>query len=148
MHTDRDVFLAITFRRAQVLRELADGYSESEAAAHLGVTISGFRASVQQLKDLTGCASVRELGRWGRAREEQNDASTVTRTGSNTECKLPVVLRRRLDRGLACDRRWGLRCGSLGWRERSTGVASRFRNNLRRTQRSRGNGAPDHGLRG
>lgn len=70
MHRDRNVFAAITFRRAQVLRELADGYSETEAASHLGISVSGFRATVQQLKDLTGCTGVRELGRWWRANRD------------------------------------------------------------------------------
>ena len=62
----RDTLLRITARRAEVLRELADGYTGREAAARIGLTFSGMRSHVEVLKQITGCSSTRELGRWWR----------------------------------------------------------------------------------
>jgi DNA-binding CsgD family transcriptional regulator len=60
------VFRSITVRRAEVLRELADAYSEREIAEHLGIAVGGVRSHVEQLRALTGQPGVRELGRWWR----------------------------------------------------------------------------------
>lgn len=62
----RDVLLRITARRAEVLREIAHGYSGREIAARLGLTHSGLRSHVEALKEITGCSSTREMGRWWR----------------------------------------------------------------------------------
>lgn len=61
---ERHVWEDITLRRAEVLRELAANRTEREAADRLGIAVSGVRSHVERLKALTGCASVRELGRW------------------------------------------------------------------------------------
>jgi DNA-binding CsgD family transcriptional regulator len=60
------IYQQITLRRAEVLRELADGYTESEIAEHLGITVNGVRSHVGDLREITGCSGVRELGRWWR----------------------------------------------------------------------------------
>lgn len=62
----RDTLLRITARRAEVLREIADGYTGREAARRIGLTHSGMRSHVEALKEITGCSSARELGRWWR----------------------------------------------------------------------------------
>ena len=62
----RDTLLRITARRAEVLRELADGYTGREAATRIGLTHSGMRSHVEALKEITGSSSARELGRWWR----------------------------------------------------------------------------------
>ena len=62
----REALLRITARRAEVLRDLADGYSGREIAARIGLTHSGLRSHVEALKEITGCSSTRELGRWWR----------------------------------------------------------------------------------
>lgn len=67
----REVLLRITARRAHILRELADGYSGQETALRIGLAFNGFRSHVQQLKEITGCTSVRELGRWWREHREE-----------------------------------------------------------------------------
>ncbi len=68
---DAIILWRITPRRAEVLRELADGFTEREAAAHLGISAKGVRSHAEDLKNLTGCASVRELARWWRANRER-----------------------------------------------------------------------------
>ena len=57
---------AITLRRAEILREFADGYTQREIAARLGISVNGVRSHVEDLRDITGSASVRGLGRWWR----------------------------------------------------------------------------------
>ena len=64
-HTD--VLTRITWRKAQVLRSLADSMTEREAAEALGITENGIRSHVEQLKEITGSESVRDLSRWWRA---------------------------------------------------------------------------------
>lgn len=64
----RDALLRITARRAEVLREIADGYSAREVADGLGLTLSGMRSHVEALREITGCSSIREMGRWWRTR--------------------------------------------------------------------------------
>ena len=44
------IYESITFRRAELLRELADGRTEREAAAAMGITIYGVRSQVEQLR--------------------------------------------------------------------------------------------------
>ena len=61
-----ETFHRITVRRAQVLRELASGYTEREVAASLGLSVNGVRSHVENLREITGCSSVRELARWWR----------------------------------------------------------------------------------
>jgi len=60
----------ITFARARVLRELADGRTEREIAEKLTMSYSGVRSQVEVLKALTGCHDVREIGRWWRVNRE------------------------------------------------------------------------------
>ncbi|MBK9343786.1 MAG: hypothetical protein IPN07_12315 [Dehalococcoidia bacterium] len=55
-----------TFSRVRVLRELADGRSERDAAERLGIAYSSVRSVVEELKNKTGLHSVREIGRWWR----------------------------------------------------------------------------------
>lgn len=54
----------ITPSRARVLRELADIRSEREGAERLGISYSGFRSIVGDVKRFTGHSDVREIGRW------------------------------------------------------------------------------------
>jgi DNA-binding NarL/FixJ family response regulator len=64
---DVSVFLSLGYRRVQLLRCLADGLTEREAAERLGVKLTSVRSQVEDIKDVTGCESVRELGRWWRS---------------------------------------------------------------------------------
>jgi len=57
----------ITARRAEVLRELADGATEAEVASRLGLSERGAHRHVERLRAELGCHSGRELGRWWRA---------------------------------------------------------------------------------
>lgn len=61
-----ETLLRITARRAAVLREMADGYTEREAARRLGISLTGLRSHLEELRNLTGLDSGRELGRWWR----------------------------------------------------------------------------------
>lgn len=61
----------ITLRRAAILRDLADGLTEPRVAEALGLTLPIVRGQVEQLKNLTGCVSVRQLGRWWRANRRE-----------------------------------------------------------------------------
>ena len=61
----------ITGRRAEILRELADGYSEREVAGRLGIELSTVRSHTEDLREITGSASLRDLGRWWRAHRTQ-----------------------------------------------------------------------------
>jgi len=60
----RDQLLSITPRRAEVLRELADGKTAREIADTLDITVSGVRSHIEFLRNSTYCWSSRELGRW------------------------------------------------------------------------------------
>jgi DNA-binding CsgD family transcriptional regulator len=71
VESKEQLFIQITAARARVLRELADGWKEREVAAHLGVTYNGVRSLVRELKAITGCSGVHELGRWWRAHREE-----------------------------------------------------------------------------
>ncbi|MBK7330085.1 MAG: hypothetical protein IPI85_13670 [Dehalococcoidia bacterium] len=53
-------------QQGAVLRELADGRSERDAAERLGIAYSSVRSVVEELKNKTGLHSVREIGRWWR----------------------------------------------------------------------------------
>jgi DNA-binding NarL/FixJ family response regulator len=75
------VLLRITARRAEVLREIADGYSEREIAGHLGLELSGVRSHTEQLRDLVGCSTVRELGRWWRSHRREWVAAMCEQAG-------------------------------------------------------------------
>jgi DNA-binding NarL/FixJ family response regulator len=55
-----------TFARARILRELADGRTEVQAAARLGISYQSVRSQVEDLKAKTGLTDVREMGRWWR----------------------------------------------------------------------------------
>lgn len=56
----------ITFRLAQVLRELAQDHSLPEVASRLGISYHGIRSDVDKLKEITGLRSARDIGRWWR----------------------------------------------------------------------------------
>jgi DNA-binding NarL/FixJ family response regulator len=60
------IFERLTFRRLQILRLLADGRTEPEAARLLGIEPSTVHSPVDELRDLTGLPSGREMGRWWR----------------------------------------------------------------------------------
>jgi DNA-binding NarL/FixJ family response regulator len=62
-----DVAVRITYRRALVLREVANGRTEQEAAETLGLSYTGLRSHVAALLEITQCPDVRELGRWWRS---------------------------------------------------------------------------------
>jgi DNA-binding CsgD family transcriptional regulator len=57
----------VTVRQAQILREIEIGRTLKEIAGVLGIEYNGVRSHVQRLKERTGCADVREVGRWWRA---------------------------------------------------------------------------------
>jgi DNA-binding CsgD family transcriptional regulator len=64
---DRDLeeaLTAITLRRAQVLRLLAEVRSEREIAEELHLTLAGVRSHIEDLKHITGHRSTRDLARW------------------------------------------------------------------------------------
>ena len=63
-HQHDEVWMAITIRRAEVLRELAEMRTEREVADILGVSLTTVRSHVEDLKAITGCDTVREMGRW------------------------------------------------------------------------------------
>ena len=54
------------FARVRVLRELADGRTEREIGERNQVSYAGFRSLVEDLKFITGCRDVWEMGRWWR----------------------------------------------------------------------------------
>ncbi len=56
----------LTLRRVLLLRELADGFSEREAAERLGMPYPTVRSMAAELQEITGIGSGRELGRWWR----------------------------------------------------------------------------------
>ncbi|MCL4232071.1 MAG: hypothetical protein KJ053_10845 [Dehalococcoidia bacterium] len=60
----------ITFSRAKVLREIADSRTEREVAVGLQVAYTTVRSHIAELKGLTGCHDVREMGRWWRDNRE------------------------------------------------------------------------------
>jgi DNA-binding CsgD family transcriptional regulator len=60
------VFERITLRRAEVLRELADGRTDKEIAAKLGISVNGVRSHVEDLREITGMNHSRDIGRWWR----------------------------------------------------------------------------------
>ena len=57
---------SITYARARLLRELADGRTEREIGERLLMTYAGARSLVEDLKTITGYRDVREIGRWWR----------------------------------------------------------------------------------
>jgi DNA-binding CsgD family transcriptional regulator len=59
-----DIYLAITLRRARILRGLAQAQSEREIAQDLCLTLAGVRSHVEDLKRITGQQSTRQLARW------------------------------------------------------------------------------------
>ncbi len=61
-----EAYEKITIARARVLRGLANGQSERQVAEGLEITLNGVRSHVEDLKEVTGCHGVRELGQWWR----------------------------------------------------------------------------------
>jgi DNA-binding CsgD family transcriptional regulator len=59
-------FEAITLRRAQILRGLADDRTEREIAVALDLSLSSVRSHVEDLKRITGLPTVREIARFWR----------------------------------------------------------------------------------
>lgn len=57
----------VTFIRARVCAGLENQKTEREIADWLLVELSTVRSHVEDLKAITGCRDVRELGRWWRA---------------------------------------------------------------------------------
>ena len=60
----------LTVARVRLLGELDEGRTEREAAERLHISYEGVRSHVEDLKDLAGCRSVRELARWWRANRD------------------------------------------------------------------------------
>jgi hypothetical protein len=56
----------LTYSRVRVLRELAEYRTEAEGADNIGMTFSGFRSIVEDIKNKSGLHSVRDIGRWWR----------------------------------------------------------------------------------
>ena len=54
----------IAFMRARVLAELEDRQPEHKIADRVGIEYSTVRSHVEDLKNITGCGDVRDLGRW------------------------------------------------------------------------------------
>lgn len=105
------VFDAITVRRAEVLREIADGRTLREVAAALGIERSGVRSHVERLKLLTGCENTRELGRWWREHRQEwlvHMADAAGGTNVLPQGALRATLRRT---GFKSDRGWTTEAG-------------------------------------
>lgn len=60
-------FPSITVRRAEVLAHIVDGYSQVEVASRMHLSVNGIHSHVEDLRTVTGCQSIRELGRWWRS---------------------------------------------------------------------------------
>lgn len=84
-HHDAFDWERITFARARVLREIADGRTEREVADRLQVAYSTGRSHVAELKGLTGSRDVRELGRWWRNHRSAWLAWCVAQAGAVVE---------------------------------------------------------------
>ena len=56
----------ITFVKARVLAGLEDQQTEQRVADGLNVALSTVRSQVEELKAITGCPDVREIGKWWR----------------------------------------------------------------------------------
>lgn len=63
----RSTVLFITMRRAEMLRELSDGYSTAEIAGRLRIEQSGVRTSILELRRTLGCNNRGHLARWWRS---------------------------------------------------------------------------------
>jgi DNA-binding NarL/FixJ family response regulator len=63
-------FESITLRRAQVLRELANDWTEREIAERLGISPSTVRSHLEAVKDILGLPSNRDVARFWRAERE------------------------------------------------------------------------------
>jgi DNA-binding NarL/FixJ family response regulator len=77
-----DVAVRITHRRASVLREIADGRTEQQAAETLGLSYTGPRSHVAALLEIAQCPDVRELGRWWRVHRAEWLAFMVEAAGA------------------------------------------------------------------
>jgi DNA-binding CsgD family transcriptional regulator len=67
----RTIFRALTVRRVELLRELADGRTQREIGVALGIATPTVRQHVAQLVAITGCSKGRETGRWWRAHRRE-----------------------------------------------------------------------------
>ena len=67
LQADDSVFNSLSYRRVQLLRRLADGLTGPESATLLDVKFTTVRSQVEEIKTLTGCESVRQLGPWWRS---------------------------------------------------------------------------------
>ena len=68
---DWDNWTWISARKAEVLRELADGRTQAEIAEALGISVRGAHREIEVLRQELGRQSGRELGRWWRAHREE-----------------------------------------------------------------------------
>lgn len=81
----------LTFARVRLLRELEDRRTLHEVAELLGISYNGVRSCVNELKVITGCSDVRELGRWWRQFRGpwlawcERQAGQLNRTGYGTD---------------------------------------------------------------
>ncbi|HKS92836.1 MAG TPA: hypothetical protein VJQ83_12960 [Tepidiformaceae bacterium] len=53
-----------TFARVRVLREIEARFTLQAVSDHLQLSYNTVRSYVEELKAMTGCSDVRELGRW------------------------------------------------------------------------------------
>lgn len=63
-HDIPTVLRSITARRAQVLRELTEGYTNPEIAERLGISVASVRSHIETLRKYTHCTSRGDLMRW------------------------------------------------------------------------------------
>lgn len=70
-HRDFSDWDRFTFARVRVITAIEDRLTEHQAAERLDMTYNGLRSVVDELKAMTGCGDLRELGRWWAERREQ-----------------------------------------------------------------------------
>lgn len=71
----------ITFVKARVLAGLEDQQTEQRIADGLNVALSTVRTHVGELKAISGCGDVRELGKWWRRNRLEWAAWCVRQAG-------------------------------------------------------------------
>lgn len=64
-----DVLSRVTLRRASLLWAVESGFSQPEIAQQMGISPATVHSEIEFLRDLTGCGSMPELGRWWREKK-------------------------------------------------------------------------------
>jgi DNA-binding CsgD family transcriptional regulator len=92
-------FESITLRRAQVLRELANDWTEREIAERLGISPSTVRSHLEAVKDILGLPSNRDVAAFGERsasagcgswRERAARSRTKVRYASTAAAQAPI----------------------------------------------------------